>query len=205
METKDLSTLYKVLGIIFAVLFGLCVFSELFFGSPVAAVLTSLCFCLCLPKSSKIIEQKIIEKDLLTKKFNIECSQYSCAKIIAIFVLLILIGSISPNNSYNSNYTYQKPIENKTEETTQHKSLLKQMSDNGGNIFDSMENMMDGYYESTVENEIKKYNMAKQQGDSMNACMSAGMVAQGYYELKDTQNYNKWKNIEKQSCSWMNY
>ena len=119
--------------------------------------------------------------------------------IIFAIIIVFLVGNLLVS-------IFESDTSQTTEKHTQKQSMLKQIYNNdGNNVYKSMENMMDGYYKNVVNDEIQKYNMAKQQGDSMNACMSAGMIAQSYYELKDTQNYNKWKNIEKQSCSWMNY
>ena len=96
-------------------------------------------------------------------------------------------------------------FKNETKQDIKDKSYIEQTDNNSSKMVDSTENTMNEYYENKINKGIQKFNMAKQQNDSVNACISARFVAQYYYDLIDEQNYNKWKNIEKQSCSWMNY
>lgn len=114
--------------------------------------------------------------------------------------------AIKNNNQdiYQQTIEFEKNINNIASEFNKNNSN-KDTYDNSSNIIDSNENTMNEYYEDKINKGILKFNMAKQQNDIVNACISDRFVAQYYYDLIDEQNYNKWKNIEKQSCSWMNY
>jgi hypothetical protein len=47
----------------------------------------------------------------------------------------------------------------------------------------------------------EQYNIAKRQGDPMQVCVQAGLVAAAYLQAKDDGNYNKWKAQEKKDCN----
>lgn len=47
---------------------------------------------------------------------------------------------------------------------------------------------------------VKQYDIAKRQGDKIQACVQAGMVSAAYLQAKDESNYQKWKDIEKDDC-----
>lgn len=124
--------------------------------------------------------------------------------------------SLKHNNEsvYKACFDFEKDIQklaqkldtDETQKSPERKSKLKQIldEDSSDGIFDLIgNNILNKYYSDLVQNEIKKYNMAKQQGDTVNMCVSAGIIAQGYYELKENANYNKWNSIEKQTCDWM--
>ena len=51
-----------------------------------------------------------------------------------------------------------------------------------------------------AEDSVKEYNIAKSQGDAIQICVQAGMVAAAYLQANDRVNYNKWKAIEKSDC-----
>lgn len=48
---------------------------------------------------------------------------------------------------------------------------------------------------------VDQYNIAKQQGDKIQICVQAGLVAAGFLQAKDAPNYQKWKDIEKADCA----
>lgn len=48
---------------------------------------------------------------------------------------------------------------------------------------------------------IAEYEIAKKQGDKMQICIQAGMVATAFLQAKDEANYGKWKDIEKKDCA----
>ncbi|MDD3236568.1 MAG: zinc-ribbon domain-containing protein [Candidatus Gastranaerophilales bacterium] len=52
-----------------------------------------------------------------------------------------------------------------------------------------------------AEDAVEQYNIAKAQGDKMQACVQAGLVSAAYLQAKDSDNYNKWKATEKTDCN----
>lgn len=56
-----------------------------------------------------------------------------------------------------------------------------------------------------IENQVaqdaeEQYNIAKRNGNKMDAYVHAGMVAAAYLQAKDEPNYKKWKEIENQEA-----
>jgi hypothetical protein len=56
-----------------------------------------------------------------------------------------------------------------------------------------------------IENEVaagavREYNIAKEKGDPMDACVHAGLVAAAYLQAKDSSNYEIWKATERADC-----
>ncbi len=90
--------------------------------------------------------------------------------------------------------------ESKNEEPPTHKSKLMELVDKSDSPEDFYNNLMGGYWENILQGEIQKYNMAINQKDYINACISAGVISQAYYELKDEVNYNKWNSIQNGVC-----
>lgn len=62
-----------------------------------------------------------------------------------------------------------------------------------------------GEFNSAVENAIKNYKLTEQYGDSVDACIAAGVVKLEYQEIRDLENYKKWKKVQNQKCSWVGY
>jgi hypothetical protein len=61
------------------------------------------------------------------------------------------------------------------------------------------------YFGGGIENKVAsdavaQYNIAKEKGNAMDACVSAGIVAAAYQQAKDSDNYGKWKDIERADC-----
>jgi hypothetical protein len=57
-----------------------------------------------------------------------------------------------------------------------------------------------------IENEVaadsvRQYNIAKEKGDPMDACVHAGLVAAAYLQAKDSANYETWKATERADCA----
>jgi hypothetical protein len=46
----------------------------------------------------------------------------------------------------------------------------------------------------------KQYQMALSSGSPIDVCVRAGLVAEGYLQAQDQDNYRKWKAVEKQDC-----
>ncbi len=47
---------------------------------------------------------------------------------------------------------------------------------------------------------VAKYQIAKREGDKMQICVQAGIVAASYLQAKDEANYQQWKQTEKADC-----
>jgi len=66
-------------------------------------------------------------------------------------------------------------------------------------------------YEDQVQKEVnnissqvardaeKQYEIAKKNGEDMDAYIQAGIVAASYLQANDEENYKKWKKIEKEA------
>ena len=59
---------------------------------------------------------------------------------------------------------------------------------------------------SSIENQvaedaIEQFNIASEQGDPIQTCVSAGMVTAALLQAKDEARYNEWKEIEKEVCA----
>lgn len=47
---------------------------------------------------------------------------------------------------------------------------------------------------------VREYNIAKEKGGAMDACVHAGMVAAAYLQANDSSNYELWKATERVDC-----
>lgn len=47
----------------------------------------------------------------------------------------------------------------------------------------------------------EQYAIAKRQGDKIQICVQAGLVAAGYLQAKDERNYQIWKETERDDCA----
>lgn len=47
---------------------------------------------------------------------------------------------------------------------------------------------------------IAQYEMTKRNGDKIEICVHAGIVAAAFLQAKDEAGYTKWKGIEKADC-----
>jgi hypothetical protein len=57
-----------------------------------------------------------------------------------------------------------------------------------------------GIEHQVATDELKQYNIAKQQGDKAEICVEAGLVAAAYLQAKDSDNYDIWKRTESSDC-----
>ena len=48
---------------------------------------------------------------------------------------------------------------------------------------------------------VSQYEIAARQGDPMQKCVQAGMVAAAFLQAKDEANYGKWKNTQEVDCT----
>jgi hypothetical protein len=62
--------------------------------------------------------------------------------------------------------------------------------------------MLQGGINQKVANDsIDQYNIAKQQGNKIQICLSAGLVAAAFLQAKDDENYRIWMNTETSDCT----
>lgn len=59
---------------------------------------------------------------------------------------------------------------------------------------------MDSIYAQVINDSIAEYNIAKRQGDLVDICVHAGLVAAAYLQAQDEANYGKWKQKERTDC-----
>lgn len=59
---------------------------------------------------------------------------------------------------------------------------------------------MKDIHSKVVADSIEQYEIAKESGSDMDACVQAGMVAAAALQAKDREEYKKWKGIESEDC-----
>lgn len=55
--------------------------------------------------------------------------------------------------------------------------------------------------QQVVRDMIAQYEIAKRNGDRMEVCVHAGIVAAGFLQAHDEAGYQRWKGVEKQDCA----
>lgn len=59
---------------------------------------------------------------------------------------------------------------------------------------------MKGVTDKVARDSVDQYNIAAREGDPMQMCVQAGMVAAAFLQAKDEPNYREWKATEKANC-----
>ena len=59
---------------------------------------------------------------------------------------------------------------------------------------------MKDIHDSVASDAVAQYRIAKQQGDPVQVCVQAGLVAAAFLQAKDSTSYNDWKSIESKDC-----
>lgn len=54
---------------------------------------------------------------------------------------------------------------------------------------------------AVADDQVKQYDIAKRNGDKMQACVQAGFVKAAFLQAKDEGNYKKWMATEKTDCA----
>lgn len=54
---------------------------------------------------------------------------------------------------------------------------------------------------SVADDQVKQYGIAKRSGDTLQACVQAGMVKAAFLQANDEVNYRKWMAAEKADCA----
>lgn len=60
---------------------------------------------------------------------------------------------------------------------------------------------MQGIKDQVAQDAVDQYRIAAQQGDKMQKCVQAGMVAAAYLQAENQQQYNLWKATEAADCA----
>lgn len=68
----------------------------------------------------------------------------------------------------------------------------------GGGLEQQAQHQMDDISNQVAEDAIKQYEIVKKSGTEIECYTQASLVAAAYLQAKDEENYQKWKNIEKQ-------
>lgn len=61
--------------------------------------------------------------------------------------------------------------------------------------------VLDGIHRQVADDAIAQYEIAKRQGDPIQICVQAGMVAAAWLQAKDEAQYREWKDVEARDCA----
>ncbi|MDZ4307359.1 hypothetical protein [Allopontixanthobacter sp.] len=64
-----------------------------------------------------------------------------------------------------------------------------------------VDQQMQDIHKQVAQDATDQYDIAKRQGDLIQICVQAGLVAASYLQAKDEANYNSWKLIEDADCA----
>lgn len=70
----------------------------------------------------------------------------------------------------------------------------------GGGWGNMTKSTLSGIQDQVAQDSVAQYNIAAAQGDQMQKCVQAGIVAAAYLQAQDTSNYKMWKGLEKADC-----
>lgn len=116
---------------------------------------------------------------------------FGCLGVIIVgFLFLLILGAIV--SSTDSSATSDNTSSTQTNQKTQ--SALYKATKNHANPLNVIENKV-------ADDAVIQYNIAKRQGDKIQICVQAGLVAAAYLQAKDEANYNKWQSIKKTDCN----
>ena len=59
---------------------------------------------------------------------------------------------------------------------------------------------VDSIAKQVANDQEQQYDIARRQGDKMQICVQAGMVAAAHLQAKDSSSYNRWKKKESSDC-----
>ena len=66
---------------------------------------------------------------------------------------------------------------------------------------DEVEGAPQSIEKQVVADAVRQYQIAERQGDRMQICVQAGMVAAAFLQAKDESNYQTWKDTERRRCA----
>ena len=70
----------------------------------------------------------------------------------------------------------------------------------GGGLDMQVERDMQQIHNQVALDAVAQYNIAKQSGSSIDACVQAGLVSAAYLQAQDQASYARWKDVEKADC-----
>jgi len=70
-----------------------------------------------------------------------------------------------------------------------------------GGVFDYTNLNLAKIEDQVASDSVSQYHIVKNEGDPTSMCVQAGFVAAAYLQANDSENYNKWKAIERADCS----
>ena len=71
----------------------------------------------------------------------------------------------------------------------------------GGGLKNQATSNLNDIKQQVASDEVKQYEIAKRDGSKMNACVHAGLAAEGYLQAQDESGYQQWKAIENADCA----
>ncbi len=73
----------------------------------------------------------------------------------------------------------------------------------GGGLENATNQKMDTIKQQVASDSVDQYNIAKRNGNKVDMCVHAGLVAAAYMQAKDEANYNQWRQTETTDCANM--
>lgn len=70
----------------------------------------------------------------------------------------------------------------------------------GGGIQGEAQRNLSQIEDQVAVDAVKQYQIAERQGDRMQICVQAGLVAAAYLQAKNEASYNQWKKIQAADC-----
>lgn len=70
----------------------------------------------------------------------------------------------------------------------------------GGGLEKQTAKDLDKIETQVADDAVRQYNIAKQNGGNMDACIQAGIVSGAFLQAKNQDRYQFWKQIEKTDC-----
>jgi hypothetical protein len=70
----------------------------------------------------------------------------------------------------------------------------------GGGIEKQVANEMQKIENQVAKDMVEQYKIAKLNGSAIDAYVQAGMVAAAFLQANDSENYKKWKEVEKKEA-----
>lgn len=71
----------------------------------------------------------------------------------------------------------------------------------GGGLEQQVDRNMDDIYKKVSSDAVAQYNITKKNGNRMDQCVHAGVVAGAFLQAKDEANYKRWKDTEAKDCA----
>lgn len=144
-----------------------------------------------LPENTKICENcgnQISKPKEKTNGCLLGCLITLAVLFVVFIVIPLFVGIIfSPTIDNNASNSSTSTTTNKSQ------SALYKATKNHARPLNVIENKV-------ADDTVEQYNIVKRQGDKIQICVQAGIVAAAYLQAKDEKNYSKWQSIKKSDC-----